>query len=119
MKDQIQIQNQIQNQILMSDESPFMLEGVDRGGRVWKRRNERLADPCISETDRYGGGASLMVCGGISGLYRTDLVIQGNLNGVRYRDEILQQQEEPFMQNHPEVEMFQHDNTRPHTVRVC
>ena len=23
------------------------------------------------------------------------------------------------MQNHPEVEMFQHDNTRPHTARVC
>ena len=56
---------------------------------------------------RYGGGASLIVWGGISGLYRTDLVvIQGNLNGVRYRDEILQQQVEPFMQNHPEVEMF-------------
>ena len=28
MKDQIQIQNQIQNQILMSDESPLMLERV-------------------------------------------------------------------------------------------
>ena len=79
---------------------------------VWTRRNERLADPCISETDKYGGGASLMVWGGISGWHRTDLVvIQGNLNGVRYRDEILQQQVQPFMQNHPEVEMFQHDNT--------
>ena len=103
----------------MSDESPFMLEGVDGGGRVRKRRNERLADSCISETDRYEWGASLMLWGGISGLYHTDLVvIQGNLNGVRYRDEILQQQVEPFMQNHPEVEMF-HDNTRPHTARVC
>ena len=61
-----------------------------------------------------------MVWVGISGLYRTDLVvIQGNLNRVQYRDEILQQQVEPFMQNHPEVEMFQHDNTRPHTARVC
>ena len=48
MKDQVQIQNQIQNQILISDESPFMLEGVDGRGRVWKRRNERLVDPCIS-----------------------------------------------------------------------
>ena len=99
----------------MSDVSPFMLEGVDGGGRVWKRRNERLADPCISETDRYGGRASLMVWGGISGLYRTDLVvIQGNLNGVRYRDEILQQQVEPFMQNHPkvgDVSAWQHSTT--------
>ena len=91
MKDQVQIQNQIQNQILMLDESQFILERVDGGERVWKRRNERLADPCISETDRYGGGASLMVSGGISGGHRTDLaVIQGSLNGVRYRDEILQ-----------------------------
>ena len=40
-------------------------------------------------------------------------------SGVRYRDEILQQQEEPFMQNHPEVEMFLRDNARPHTARVC
>ena len=46
-------------------------------------------------------------------------MIQGNLNGVQHRDEILQQQVEPFMQNHPEVEMFQHDNTRPHTARDC
>ena len=60
-----------------------------------------------------------MVWGGISGWHRTDFVIQGNLNGVRYRDKILQQQVEPFMQNHPEVEMFQHANTRPHTARVC
>ena len=83
-----------------------MLERVDGGERVWKRRNERLADPWISETDRYGGGASLMVWGGISGWHCTDLVIQGNLNGVWYRDEILQQQVELFMQNYPEVEMF-------------
>ena len=87
--------------------------------REWKRRNERLPDPCISETDRYGGGASLMVWGGISGRHRTDLVvIQGNLNAMRYRDEILQEHVKPFMQNHPEVEMFQHDNTRPHTAGV-
>ena len=32
--------------------------------------------------------------------------------------EILQQELEPFMQNHPEVEMFQHDNTRPHIASV-
>ena len=59
-----------------------------------------------------------MVWVGISGWHSTDLVIHWNLNGVWYRDKILQQQVEPFMQNHPEVEMFQHDNTRPHTARV-
>ena len=113
MKDQIQIQNQIQNQILMSDED------VDGEGRVWKRINERLADPCISETDRYGVHLSWCSAGFLDCTVLILLWSRGsNLNGVRYRDEILQQVE-PFMQNHPEVEMFQHDNTRPHTARVA
>ena len=48
-----------------------------------KKKRKTHADPCISATDRYGGGASLMVWGGILGWQRTDLVvIQGNLNGV-------------------------------------
>ena len=60
-----------------------------------------------------------MVWDGISGRHRNDLlVIQGNLNGIRYRDEILQQHVEPFMQNNPEVEMFQHHDPRPHTARI-
>ena len=29
------------------------------------------------------------------------------------------QQVEPFMRNHPEVKMFQHDKARPHTARIC
>ena len=44
---------------------------------------------------------------------------QGNLNGIRYKDEILQQHVEPFMQNNPEVAMFQHNNARPNTTRIC
>ena len=88
--------------------------------RVQRRRNERLAYPCISKTDRYGGCASLIVWCGISGWHCTDLsVIMGNLNGVQYRGKILQQHVEPFILNHPEVEMFQHDNARPHTTGIC
>ena len=61
-----------------------------------------------------------MMWGGISGSHRTDLVvIGGNLTGARYRDEILQQHVLPFMQQHPEVTTFQHDNARPHTARIC
>ena len=74
-----------------------MLESVDGGERGWKRRNERLADPCISETDRYVGGCISHGVGCDSGWHRTDLLmVQENLNGVQYRDEILQQQVEPF-----------------------
>ena len=48
-----------------------------------------------------------MVWGGISGRYRTDLVIvQGNLTGVRYRDEILMRHVQPFMNAHPDVTLF-------------
>ena len=45
---------------------------------------ELLSDACITENDRYGGGGSVMVWGGILGRYRTDLVVvQGNLTGIR------------------------------------
>ena len=108
------------NRVLVTDESRFMLSKVDGRERVWRRPNERLADACISENDRYGGGGSVMVWGGISGRYRTDLVVvQGNLTGIRYRDEILMRHVHPFMTNHPDVNLFQHDNARPHTARVC
>lgn len=61
-----------------------------------------------------------MVWGGISGRYRTDLVfIQGNLNSQRYRDEILDQVVRPFMQAHPDVQEFQHDNATVHKARIC
>ena len=43
----------------------------------------------------------------------------GNLNGVKHRDEILQQQVGPFMQNHPKVDISQHDNTQQHPARSC
>ena len=50
----------------------------------------------VKQTDMEGVHLSCMVWGGISGLYHTDrVVIQGNINGVQYTDEILQQQVEP------------------------
>ena len=61
-----------------------------------------------------------MVWGGISGYYKTDLiVVNGNLPVVHYRDEILAQHIQPFMRAHQEVEIFQHNNARPYTARVC
>ena len=48
-----------------------------------------LADACVFERDRYGGG-SVMVWGGIShGVKSPLIVVPGNLTAVRYRDEIL------------------------------
>ena len=108
------------NRVRISDESRILLPRVDGRQRVWRRRGERYADCCTVETDRFGGGGSLMVWGGITGSHRTELVIiEGNLTGARYRDEILQHYVVPFLQQHPEVTTFQHDNARPHTARIC
>ena len=48
---------------------------------------------------------------------RTDLVhVQGNLTAVRYRDTILQPHLLPAIDVQREI--FQQDNSRPHTARV-
>lgn len=107
------------NKVLVSDECRFLLQKVDGRERVWRRRGERHADACTTETDRFGGGVSVMVWAGITGSHRTDLVVvQGNLTAARYRDEILQQHVVPFMRQHPETTTFQQDNARPHTARI-
>ena len=50
----------------------------------------RYSDACVREVDRFGGGGSVMVWGGISHGVKTPLVvIQGNLTAVRYRDQVL------------------------------
>lgn len=72
------------NSVIFSDESRFNVSHADGRVRVYRRRNERLADCCIQERDRFGGG-SVMVWGGIMGGRKTDLVIiQGNLNAQGY-----------------------------------
>ena len=58
-----------------------------------------------------------MMWGGISMNGRTQLVhVQGNLNAVRYRDEILNRHVVPTIDARREI--FQHDNARPHTARI-
>ena len=58
-----------------------------------------------------------MVWGGVSQHHRTALVvIAGNLNGVRYREDILLPHVVPFLQQHPDMTL-QHDNAPSHTVR--
>ena len=66
--------------------------------------------------DRFGGG-SVMVWGGIAYGRRTQLHnLRGNLNAIRYRDEILSHLL-PFLQQHNLT--LQQDNARPHVARIC
>ena len=61
-----------------------------------------------------------MVWGGVSQHHWTELVvIAGNLNAVRYREDIILPHVVPFLQAHPDMTL-QHDNATSHTARsVC
>ena len=81
-------------------------------------RNERYADCCVLQRDRFGGGGSVMVWAGISFGYRIQLdVIDGNLNAQKYRDRVLAPHVVPLLQNHGVISVFQQDNARPHVAR--
>ena len=59
-----------------------------------------------------------MVWGGIAYGRRTQLhIIRGNLNAIRYRDEILSPHLVPFLQQHNLT--LQQDNACPHVARIC
>ena len=54
--------------------------------------------------------------GGVSQHHQTELDIAGNLNAVRYREDILLPHVVPFLQAHPDMTL-QHDNATSHTAR--
>ena len=102
---------------MFSDESRFSLQRSDRRW-VYRRLGERYSDACVREVDRFVGGGSIMVWGGIShGVKMPLVVIQGNLTAVRYRHQVLMPHVLPLVNAHNLT--FQHDNVRPHVARVC
>ena len=104
--------------VIFSDESRFLLHRSEGRMRFYRRRNERYADACVHECDKFGGGA-VMVWGGITHNGRTELkIIEGNLNSVRYRDEILSPSVLPFITRHGNRHTFQQDNARCHIARL-
>lgn len=106
------------NNVIFSDESRYQLLRADGRARVYRRRGERYADPCVNEVDRFGLG-SVMVWGGICGGRKTRLrVINGNLTAQRYIDQVLQPEVVPFIRQNGRGLVFQHDNARPHTARL-
>ena len=61
-----------------------------------------------------------MVWGGISHVGKTNLtIVVGNLNGIRYRDEILAPIVLPFIRTHHFNHVFQQDSARCHISRVA
>lgn len=107
------------SQVVFSDEKKFQCFRADGRERVYRRRNERYADACIRQVDRWGG-PSVMVWAAISAEHHSELVfLEGNLNAVRYRDEVLGPVVLPFLERVGGRAVFQHDNARPHVARVC
>ena len=103
--------------VFFTDESRFTLYLADGHRRVYRRRGECYTDACNVERDRFSGG-SVCVWGGISyGLKSPLIVLDGNLTGVRYRDEILRPVAVPCVQAQNLI--FQQDNARPQVTRVC
>ena len=69
-----------------------------------------MADACINDNDRFGGGASVMVTGRISARDRTYLIsIRNNLNSQRYPNDILDHVVNPFMLADPDIVEFQQE----------
>ena len=90
-------------QKVLFDESRFCLTRGDGQIRVYHRRNERYTAACTLERDRFGGGGSVMVWGSVSQHHQTELVvIAGNLNAVRYREES-SSNKVAFLQGHPDM----------------
>ena len=90
--------------VLFTDESWFCLTRGDGRISVYRRRNERYTEACTLERDRFGGGGSVMVWGGVTQHHRIELVvIAGNLNSVHYREDIILPHVVPFLQAHPDM----------------
>ena len=104
--------------VLFSDESRFHLSRSDGRTRIWRRRGERFASCCVEEVDRFGGG-SLMIWAAVSFHYKSRLhFCYSNLTAQRYRDDILIPYVAPMFANHPDLNVFQQDNARPHTAHI-
>ncbi|MES9884633.1 MAG: transposase [Sedimenticola sp.] len=82
---------------------------------MWRRNGERNDPANVMERDRYGG---VMIWGGICHRAKTDVVtVAGNLNVVRYCDEIIRPVVVPFLRRR-HAQIFQQDNARPHSARL-
>ena len=84
--------------ILCSDESRLSLRFSDRCYRLYRRRGERFTDQCVYESDRFGD-KNVMVWIGMCHDGRTQLkIVQGTLNTVKHRYDIIDPIVLPFLQ---------------------
>ena len=98
------------SQVLFSDESRFTMNHNDGRLRVWRRPGQHFIDAPVQEKVAFGA---------FSLHHRTPLYhVQGNLNGLRYRNGILRPLAVPTLQQIGPMAVYQDDNARPHRARV-
>ena len=104
------------SQVIFSDESPFPIERHDGRLRCYRRAGERLAPNCVTTVrDKR----SVHVWGAIGMNGRSQLVqIRGNMNNVRYRNDIIDPHVLPLVRGMRGQVTFQQDNAPPHRARA-
>ena len=104
--------------VVFSDESPFPIERHDGRHRCYRRPGERFASNCVS-TVRDKRTVHVWGAIGIHG--KSNLVlIRGNMNNVRYRNEIIDPHVLPLINQmpNPAQAIFQQDNAPPHRCHL-
>ena len=103
-----------------SDESRFLLRPSDGRARVWRQRNTSFQDNHILGTTAFGDG-DVTVWGCFSFDCKLDLyVLDGNLTGQKYRENVLAPRVVPHFDNHALADrpIFMDENARPHRARI-
>ena len=101
--------------MIFSDESTFPIERYDKRKYVYRRVNERYADPCVQ---RVEDKRSVMVWGAISIRGKGELIInRGNIDAPAYQDQILTPDLLPLLQNHLDVDRCVFNMTAPRPTR--
>jgi hypothetical protein len=98
--------------------NPVSLRSSDGYYRVNRHVGELYNDAYGVQRQRFGGG-SFVLWGGITASGRTPVqIVNGNLIGVRYLDEIIQRHVVLFIQRQQNHITLQQDNANPHVARV-
>jgi len=111
--------NRYWRRIYWTDESRYHIQVVDGRKRVWRRPGEQYLPECMTNRSQ-GYGGSVMIWAAFSYDHKLPLIIiRGNLNGTRYRDEVLDTTIRPHFQLHAaDRPLLQDDNARPHRARL-
>ena len=104
--------------VLFTNESRFSVDQPDGRIRVWINVGQRHTPQFRVEHNRWGGG-SVMVWGGISSTHITVLhIVQGNMNAMNYRDDVVQPIVLPMANIMGRGFIRMDDNARPHRARI-